>query len=676
MERERKTTAEVYYSDPRMKRLLNAVFKKYRSYGGRGKVKLVIASQEEAERLQTFFGPRIRGVLSAGDVLTVDMGEIEEELGKCFMLTIPSLYEMLHHEPLLTKKESMIKADKEWESLFIEAIGTLQRKDDINIVDKTFCDLTYDWLYRLWKKEPGSGYRIVQAGLRNYRKTMEDIVICLKALWYLIMDWEGLKLATAVSDDKVDIPILAEYISRDSHKLDPKKSLAGRLLFRALEDNYVHKYCGKQEPDPLEYTPAFMRKRMIYRLYRLRDDKISSFFHKFTLDIYDSMKKETVNLSNVEEMGNIEVKSNLFLIENPSVFHYLMDCLIKYVDSNKVPTKLIEDRFPIVICTSGCLRTAVLEFVRRCIERNSKCRIYFSGDFDRAGIEMMEKLEEYFPKNVSPFQMNTKTYLSRLNGKCRELSEKDRESLAGKVSELAKTMALHGKKVYQESVASDLWEVLLQEIQCVETVMYQAYTGEENLMEKYKVEIFLSYCWQDEEIAADIYSHLSGIKNVIVHKDTIDIKRWEGIKDYMHNVVNMDFVILLISDAYLRSKNCMYEVLELMRDRKYKNKIFPAVVSKEIYNPAVIARYVRYWQDQQQELEETLSGVRIQNLGNLNRDLKIIQDIASNTAEFLDLIGDMNNPEIADVKVEIAKKLEEWGVIPVCTHILEDVQKQ
>lgn len=232
MERGRKMTAEEYYSDPQMRRLLNAVFNKYRSYGsGRGKVKLVISSQEEASKLQTFFGPRIRGVLSVGDVLTVDMGGIEEELGKCYMLTIPSLYELLYHEPLLTKKERIVKADKEWEALFIEVIGILQSKDHINIVDKNFCDLTYDWLYRLWKKEPGSGYRIIQAGLKDYHETMEDIVSCLKALWYLFMDWECLEQEGLVSSGKIDISFLATYVSGHSHTLDVKKSLQADFFF-------------------------------------------------------------------------------------------------------------------------------------------------------------------------------------------------------------------------------------------------------------------------------------------------------------------------------------------------------------------------------------------------------------------------------------------------------------
>lgn len=663
MEHKRKITAEEYYSDPNLKRMLNAVFKKYRSYGsGRGKIKLVISSQAEAQRLQTFFGPRVRGLLGVGDQLSMEMSVIEEELGKRFMLTVPSLYEILYHEPLLTKKESLVKADTVWETLFTNVVEKLQNEENINIVDKAFCELTYDWLYRLWKKEPGSGYRILQAGMKDYNAALTSLKICLEALWYLLMDLERLERENVKKSDKIYISMLATFVA-GKHSLDEKKTLAGRLFFRALENVYSQRYRENGASDPLEHVPAFMRKRMMYRLYHLSDDTTSSLFHRFTLDIYESMKKETVNLGNVEDMGDFEIKSNLFLIENPSVFHYLVDCLIEYVKANNIPKQLIRDRFPIIICTSGCFRAAVLEYVRICIERNSKCRVYFSGDFDRAGIEMMEKLKEYFPKNVSPFQMNAKTYLAGLNGKCRELSEKDREILAGKNSELARLIALHGKKVYQESIAYDLWEVLLREIQCVETVMYQTYEEGKRTMEKRKVEMFLSYCWQDDKIAADIFAYLNNVTNIHIHRDTIDIKKWDSIRAYMNNIENMDYIILLISDAYLRSRNCMYEVLEVMRDRKYKNKIFPVVVSKEIYNPTVVANYVKYWQDQQQQLEDTLSSLRIQNLGNLNQDLKIIQDIAANTADFLYLVSDMNNPEIAEINVEITKKLEEWGVI-------------
>ena len=86
-------------------------------------------------------------------------------------------------------------------------------------------------------------------------------------------------------------------------------------------------------------------------------------------------------------------------------------------------------------------------------------------------------------------------------------------------------------------------------------------------------------------------------------------------------------------------------------------------MSKEIYNPVVVANYVKYWQDEQQQLEAQLSNLRIQYLGNLNQKLKMIQNIASNTADFLDLISDMNNPDIDEITIEISKKLAEWGGI-------------
>ena len=204
MEHKRNITAEEYYSDPNLKGMLNAAFNKYRSYGsGRGKIKLVISSQAEAQRLQAYFGPRVRGLLGEGDQLTMEMSAIEEELGKRFMLTVPSLYKLLYHEPLLTKKERIVKADTEWESLFTNVVEKLQDEENINIVDKAFCDLTYDWLYRLWKKEPGSGYRILQAGMKDFDAALTSLKTCLAALWYLFMDRERLGLGEGERSGKI-----------------------------------------------------------------------------------------------------------------------------------------------------------------------------------------------------------------------------------------------------------------------------------------------------------------------------------------------------------------------------------------------------------------------------------------------------------------------------------------
>lgn len=178
-----------------------------------------------------------------------------------------------------------------------------------------------------------------------------------------------------------------------------------------------------------------------------------------------------------------------------------------------------------------------------------------------------------------------------------------------------------------------------------------------------KVDIFLSYCWADSNEANKIYDFFKCKQDIELHRDTIDIKKWGSIKEYMQSVENMDYIILLISDSYLKSVNCMYEVLEVMRDRNYRNKIFPAVIYADIYNPITRAKYVKYWQDEFNELEQTLKELNTQNLGKLHEDLKQRQDISSNIADFLDVVSDMNNPNIEDVCLRIEEWLLEQGLL-------------
>lgn len=174
-----------------------------------------------------------------------------------------------------------------------------------------------------------------------------------------------------------------------------------------------------------------------------------------------------------------------------------------------------------------------------------------------------------------------------------------------------------------------------------------------------KFEIFLSYCWKDEELAVKIEKILKNSNTINLHRDKIDINTWGSIKEYMQAISQMDYTILLITDSYLKSSNCMYEVLEVMRDRRFTERIFPVVINSEIYNPVIRAEYVKYWQEEYDKLNDSLQGINVQNLGRLGEDLKRAQDISANIAEFLDKVSDMNNPENENVCAAIEEKLQE-----------------
>lgn len=180
-------------------------------------------------------------------------------------------------------------------------------------------------------------------------------------------------------------------------------------------------------------------------------------------------------------------------------------------------------------------------------------------------------------------------------------------------------------------------------------------------MKKSETHIFLSYSRNDAKMADEIDEYFEGKPNLVLHRDMRDIGPWDSIEGFMRSIAWMDYVILLVSDSYLKSINCMAEALEVMRDRTYKDKIFPIVTDSRIYSPYEKAEYVKYWQQEYMKFNSQCREIQVQNLGSLSDDLKKIQDISTRIADFLASITDMNNPEISAACAAIETKIREKG---------------
>ena len=77
-----------------------------------------------------------------------------------------------------------------------------------------------------------------------------------------------------------------------------------------------------------------------------------------------------------------------------------------------------------------------------------------------------------------------------------------------------------------------------------------------------RLEIFLSYSWKNKDIADKIYYDLTLVGFHVV-KDDHELKYTNKISDYMLRIRNADYALLLISDDFLKSINCMTEVMHL-----------------------------------------------------------------------------------------------------------------
>ena len=169
--------------------------------------------------------------------------------------------------------------------------------------------------------------------------------------------------------------------------------------------------------------------------------------------------------------------------------------------------------------------------------------------------------------------------------------------------------------------------------------------------------IFLSYNWHDGETANRIDKHLSGLLGVTVKRDVRDIGPWKSIRKFMEGIRQQDYAVLIVSDLYLKSKNCMFEVTEMMKEREYADRIFPAVVEIGIYDPLVRAGYISYWQQECDKLEAAVKGLDPANATELAADLKRYKNIASSIGEFLSIVADRNNPDIQDIELRIEEAL-------------------
>src|SRR4051812_5547192 len=122
-------------------------------------------------------------------------------------------------------------------------------------------------------------------------------------------------------------------------------------------------------------------------------------------------------------------------------------------------------------------------------------------------------------------------------------------------------------------------------------------------------EIFFSYAWGDdnesgssrEEILNELYESLiaDGFQ-VIRDKNALRYKSL--ISDLTGQIGRGKFIVVAISDKYLKSTYCMLELLEIYRksnsdiDEMLK-KIFPIVLDDaKIYNPEDRVDYLKFWE--------------------------------------------------------------------------------
>jgi len=155
-----------------------------------------------------------------------------------------------------------------------------------------------------------------------------------------------------------------------------------------------------------------------------------------------------------------------------------------------------------------------------------------------------------------------------------------------------------------------------------------------------KPKIFLSYSHKNKDIANRVDKFFIS-KCIQLTRDERDAPAYSNLEKFMDTIRDHDYVILLISDAYLKSINCMYEVIQFIQERNYIDRTFPIVIDNEatIFDSSKHGKYIHYWQEKYKKFGDEIKALKYTGTSYLHKELNKIDKIQSNIGEFLNKIA-------------------------------------
>jgi len=191
-------------------------------------------------------------------------------------------------------------------------------------------------------------------------------------------------------------------------------------------------------------------------------------------------------------------------------------------------------------------------------------------------------------------------------------------------------------------------------------------------MADYEQAVFISYAWkgESEEMVNQIERSLQE-RGIHIVRDKRDLGYKGLIGKFMERIGRGTCVIVVISDKYLRSPNCMFELVEIADGKQFHDRIFPVVLKDaDIYDPIKRIEYVRYWEVKRNELAEAMKTLDPANLQGIREDMDLYDRIRDRISGLASTLKDMNtlgpdvhrDSDFSDLYAAIEKRIKENNV--------------
>lgn len=192
-------------------------------------------------------------------------------------------------------------------------------------------------------------------------------------------------------------------------------------------------------------------------------------------------------------------------------------------------------------------------------------------------------------------------------------------------------------------------------------------------MAKNEQSVFISYAWGEETsereaIVNQIDKSLQkrGLKII---RDKRDLGYKGSIRKFMERIGEGDSIIVVISDKYLRSKNCMYELVQISKNKQFADRVFPIILSDaKIFDAGDRVDYIEHWEKEKERLNKKIRELSdFSNLQSIQEELNDYDDFRDEIDGLTGILKDMNtlNPamhkdsDFSELFTAIEKRMKE-----------------
>lgn len=157
-------------------------------------------------------------------------------------------------------------------------------------------------------------------------------------------------------------------------------------------------------------------------------------------------------------------------------------------------------------------------------------------------------------------------------------------------------------------------------------------------------EVFVSYKWGgDSEALVDEIQRRLADRGVLITRDRNEVAYRDSIQQFMQRIGAGKCIVVILSKAYLESKNCMYELTQIAGHQEFARRVYPIVMDDaRIFDPLSRVGYIKYWENKRAELDAAMREIGQEHLEGVRDELDLYEDIRNTIGRIMSVLRDMN----------------------------------